>query len=1006
MVTPIEPGPALTGAPPEALGLERLHPEQRDAVTHGEGPLLIVAGAGTGKTQVVTHRIAWLISEKRARPEQIVALTFTDKAAAEMETRVDQLVPYGLVGATIATFNAFCDRLVRDHAVELGLTSRLRVESQAEILVFLRERLFELGLERYLPLGRPDAHLAALTALFDRARNEDVSPERYQAFAATLAAQAGDDPEKRDRAAAEVEKARAYATYEALLHGVGRVDFGSQIRLALRLLRERAHVRREVQDRFRWILVDEFQDTNHVQFELVRLLAGERRNLTVVGDDDQSIYRFRGAKIENILQFLDVYPDAKLVLLRRNHRSGQRILDDAHRLITFNDPARMESQRGWDKRLLSQRTDPATGRTLAGVVEHHAFATGRDESEWVADEIAHALESGAARAGDFAVLARAHTHLDATAQALQARGVRFRRVGMRGLYSRAEVLLCLNALRAVADPDGGASHQVLGDPLFGADPVDLARLGHRAKRTHRGFMRIAEDAAAGREPAIENVSAVTRTAVTRWSALHAALCDTAVRRPTSDVLYQFVTESGLLASLTADGGEPGGAGSAAALEGVQNLNKLFGIATRVGPLLKEDRVPAFIEHLDLLIEMGDDPAAADIETDDDAVSLLTAHGAKGLEFPVVFMVDLVEQRFPLYRRSEGLEFPSELRPAPHPEAEDPSEEHYREERRLFYVGMTRAMDRLVLTHAADYGGERAARLSRFVLEALDLPAPPKGAKAASALESIRRHAPVAEPAPAPFPAVPEGQPLTLSHAQIDDWLTCPLKYLFAHVAHVPLAGDPVFTYGTAMHHAIKIWHQHRIKGLPIDAHDVVAAFESAWSSEGFLTLEHEERMLAKGRAALRRFVEREAASSVRALAVETEFRFKVNGDVVVGRWDRIDERPEGIVLVDYKTSDVEETEKADERAERSLREGQLGLYALAYIESRQVMPARVELRFVDTGVSGSAVVGPEHLESARERVIEAAAGIRAARFPARPDQRNCGYCSYRLFCQYSAARRL
>src|SRR5262245_16706494 len=398
MVTPIEIGAAPGGPAPEVLGLEKLHPEQRDAVTHGEGPLLIVAGAGTGKTQVVTHRIAWLISEKRARPEQIVALTFTDKAAAEMESRVDQLVPYGLVGATIATFNAFCDRLVRDHAVELGLTSRLRVESQAEILVFLRERLFDLGLERYLPLGNPDAHLAALTALFDRARNADVSPERYQAFAAKLTAEAGKDPEKLDRASAETEKARAYAKYEALLLGAGRVDFGSQIRLALRLLRERPHVRREVQDRFRWILVDEFQDTNHVQFELVRLLTGERRNLTVVGDDDQSIYRFRGARVENLLDFLDLYPDAKQVLLRRNHRSGQRILDDAHRLIRGNDPWRLESQRGWDKRLLAERLDPMTKQPFAGVVEHRAFAAGRDEAEWVAGEIATVLESGVARA--------------------------------------------------------------------------------------------------------------------------------------------------------------------------------------------------------------------------------------------------------------------------------------------------------------------------------------------------------------------------------------------------------------------------------------------------------------------------------------------------------------------------------------------------------------------------------------------------------------------------------
>jgi DNA helicase-2/ATP-dependent DNA helicase PcrA len=996
MATPIE------SAAPEVLGLERLHPEQRDAVTHAGGPLLIVAGAGTGKTQVITHRIAWLISQKLARPEQIVALTFTDKAAAEMESRVDQLVPYGLVGATIATFNAFCDRLVREHAVELGLTSRLRVESQAEILVFLRERLFELELERYLPLGRPDAHLAALTALFDRARNEDVSPEHYRAFAARLAAEAGDDADKLDRAAAEIEKARAYAHYESLLFRAGRVDFASQIRLALRLLRERPHVRREVQDRYRWILVDEFQDTNHVQFELVRLLAGDRRNLTVVGDDDQSIYRFRGARIENLLQFLDVYPEARQVLLRRNHRSGQRILDDAHRLIRGNDPARLETQRGWDKRLLAQRLDPATQRPLVGAVEHRAFATGRDEAEWVAEEIAGSLAAGTARASDFAVLARAHVHLDPVALSLQARGVRFRRVGMQGLYSRPEVLLCLNALRAVADPDGGASHPVLGDPLFAADPVDLARFGQRAKRTNRGFLRIAQGAIAGREPAIESVSEATKSAVRRWAALHAALCDTAVRRPTSEVLYQFVTDSGLLAALTAD------EASAASLERVQNLNKLFGIATRVGPLLKDDRVPAFIEHLDLLIEMGDDPAAAEIETDDDAVSLLTAHGAKGLEFPVVYLVNLVEQRFPPYPRNDGLEFPPELEPASRTAPlGDPAEEHYREERRLFYVGMTRARDRLVLTHAADYGGKRATRVSRFVLEALGLPAPPKAAQAASALESIRRHAPVAEPEPGPDPraGTPAGQPLTLSHAQIDDWLTCPLKYLYAHIAHVPLAGDPVFTYGTAMHHAIKIWHQHRIKGLPIHADDVVAAFESAWSSEGFLTREHEDRMLAQGRAALRRFVERDAASGSPPLAVETEFRFKLDGDVVMGRWDRIDERPEGIVLVDYKTADVGEEEKADERARKSLADGQLGLYALAYAESRQVRPARVELRFVDTGITGAADVEDEHLEAARERVREAAAGIRAGRFPPRPDQRNCGYCAYRLFCPHSAARR-
>jgi DNA helicase-2/ATP-dependent DNA helicase PcrA len=442
------------------------------------------------------------------------------------------------------------------------------------------------------------------------------------------------------------------------------------------------------------------------------------------------------------------------------------------------------------------------------------------------------------------------------------------------------------------------------------------------------------------------------------------------------------------------------------LEQVQNLDKLFQITARVGPLLQQDRVPAFIEHLDLLIEMGDDPAAAEVEIDDDAVSLLTAHSAKGLEFPVVFLVDLVEQRFPPYRRGEDLEFPPELRSVTlEGVVPDASEEHYREERRLFYVGMTRAKDRLVLTNAADYGGKRATKLSRFVIEALQLPAPPKGAKGASALQSIQRFAPVPEPEAAPLSPVPEGTPLTLSHAQVDTWLKCPLQYWFAHVAHVPLQGDPAFMYGNAIHHAIKVWHQHRIKGLPIQVQDVLGAFDSAWSSEGFISREHEDRMLAQGHDALRAFVQRDVASGNTPLAVETEFKFKVGDDVVIGRWDRIDERSDGIVLVDYKSSEVEDPDKADLRAKESLKDGQLGLYALAYFEARQVLPARVELQFIGTAVTGSAGVEPDHLERGRERVREAAAGIRTNQYPPHPEARKCGYCSYRMFCRHNAARR-
>ncbi|HET9436283.1 MAG TPA: ATP-dependent helicase, partial [Candidatus Limnocylindrales bacterium] len=332
----------------EAL-LGGLNAEQRRAVTHGDGPLLVVAGPGTGKTEVITRRIAWLIATRRARPSEILGLTFTDKAAEEMQVRVDQLVPYGFADTSISTFHAFGDRLIREFALEVGRPPDARVLTRAETVVFLRERLFELGLDAYLPLGDPTRFLGALAGLFGRCRDEDISPARYAAYAAALAAEAeaaelafaatpdpgAEDADRveamRDTARRQAELARAYERYTALLAERGAIDFGDQVALALRLIRESAAIRSTVQARYRYVLVDEFQDTNRVQSELVALLAERHGNITVVGDDDQSIYRFRGAAISNILEFRDRHRGARTVVLRRNYRSTAPILDTAHR---------------------------------------------------------------------------------------------------------------------------------------------------------------------------------------------------------------------------------------------------------------------------------------------------------------------------------------------------------------------------------------------------------------------------------------------------------------------------------------------------------------------------------------------------------------------------------------------------------------------------------------------------------------------------------------------------
>src|SRR5262247_2050440 len=365
--------------------LEGLNAAQVAAVTHGSGPLLIIAGAGTGKTTVITRRIAYLIATRRARPSEILALTFTDKAAVEMEERVDTLVPYGYADVQLSTFHAFGDRLIRDNALELGLTPDFRVLTRAEQVIFLRDHLFELPLRHYRPLGDPTRHLQAIIGHVSRLKDEDVSPEEYLTHARTLEAAATDD-EARVLAEQQLELARTYAQYQALMARRGQVDFGDQIVEALRLLRTRPHVLRRYQRRFAHVLVDEFQDTNYAQFELVKLLAARHGNVTVVGDDDQAIFRFRGASMSNILDFDRTYPDARKVVLQENRRSPQAILDAAYRLIRYNNPDRLEVAQQIDKRLLARA--PGGGLRVGKLPEYLAFDTVSSESDQVAAIIA------------------------------------------------------------------------------------------------------------------------------------------------------------------------------------------------------------------------------------------------------------------------------------------------------------------------------------------------------------------------------------------------------------------------------------------------------------------------------------------------------------------------------------------------------------------------------------------------------------------------------------------
>jgi DNA helicase-2/ATP-dependent DNA helicase PcrA len=967
--------------------LDGLNQGQREAVTHDTGPLLIVAGAGTGKTTVITRRIAHLIAQGKARPEEILALTFTDKAAAEMEARVDELVPYGYADVEIATFHAFGDSLLRGHSLEVGLRNDFKVLSRAEQVIFLRDRLFELPLARYRPLGDPTRHLQAIITLVSRCKDEDISADDYVACAKRLreaAAATPDDQEAGDRAAAQTELAAVYDAYQALMLREGNIDFGDQIVLALRLLRGRPHVLSFYQRRFKYVLVDEFQDTNYAQFELVKLLAARHRNVAVVADDDQSIYKWRGAAISNVLGFLDHYAGARQIVLTENFRSHQAILDAAYRLIQHNNPDRLEVKSGIVKHL-------SAVRELAGPEPRHwHFETATQEADQVAATIRERVEQGTWELNDVAILVRSNDDADPFLRSLNLRAIPWTFSGNAGLYGRPEVRLLLAFLRSVAHPDDSVSlHYLASSDLYGVPIVDLTRCATHADRKHRWLFDVLKGAETIPELAGE-LSEEARLAIRHLVSDLVRYMELGREMPTGELLYQFLVDSGWLARMSK-------AATARDEAEVQNISKFFRRILDASKALKYDNIREFVKHLDALIDAGEDPAVAEADVETPAVRVLTVHKAKGLEFPVVFLVHLVQGRFPTPKRRDALELPVELVKDLLPTGDF----HAQEERRLFYVGMTRARRELILTSARDYGGARERKVSQFVLEALDLPKDAARPFKAKAVEELERFAPPPTPLDDALAPMTPDEELLLSHKQVDDYQTCPLKYRYVHLLRVPILRHHTVVYGSTIHAVVEFYLKRRVEGNYTSLEDLLAEYDKKWLNQGFLTWEHQEARKLAGREALTRFWHQEEAEGVKPTHIEKDFAFSIGPNRVRGRFDRVDEDLLGATIIDYKTSEITKQRDADRRVAASL---QLKMYALAWREMTGQLPQRVELRFIESHVTGSRAPTDEDADAAVTAVRTAADGIRARRFDATPSRQACRYCAYSQICPFTATR--
>jgi ATP-dependent DNA helicase UvrD/PcrA len=635
-----------TAAAAETL-LEGLNEPQREAVLHGEGPLLILAGAGSGKTRVLTHRIAYLVGMGQAHPGEILAITFTNKAADEMRGRVEALVGDRARPMWVMTFHSACARMLRSNADRLGYTGRFTIYDEQDSLRLVKQCIDELDVDpkRFAPRG--------IRRQISDAKNQLLDAEAYRLKVSSFFEQTAAD---------------VYELYEQRAHSMNAMDFDDLLFRCVNVLELFPEVRDRYRRSFRHVLVDEYQDTNHAQYRWLQLLAEEHRNLSVVGDDDQSIYQFRGADIRNILDFENSFPDAHVVKLEQNYRSTQTILSAANGVISHNRARK--SKELWSD--LGQGS-PVHVRELE---DEHA------EARFVVSEIEGLVESGGSR-DEIAVFYRTNAQSRVLEDMLVRYGVSYQVIGGTRFYERAEIKDALAYLNVLVNPsDVVAFQRIVNSPRRGIGQTSQGRIVGHANTIGSPVFEVA-----ARPDAVPGLAAAATKAVERFMSVMVRLRERMEGGASvGDLLHETLDETGYLATLEAER-------TIEAQGRLENLEELVGVAREYDASAEEPSLEEFLQQIALFSEQDA------LKDEEGIVTLMTLHNAKGLEYPVVFIIGCEDGVFPHMRAIEAGDL--------------------EEERRLCYVGVTRAKSELYLSYArtrALFGSREWNLPSRFIDE--------------------------------------------------------------------------------------------------------------------------------------------------------------------------------------------------------------------------------------------------------------------------------------------------
>ena len=975
------------GKPEQESGL-KLNPAQHRAITHGDGPLLVIAGAGTGKTRVITERIRHLLETNHSLlGENILGLTFTKKAAGEMKARVVKAVGERGKDVVLSTFHSFCETLLKE--VD---PNRVALE-QVDHWILLRRNLARLKLDKFRRLAEPGQFLSDFIQFFSRCQDELVSSDDYQAFADQLSSELAAETdsldedtckERAEHVALQREIARAYRASEEILREKRAVALNGLIAEAVTLLKSDSKKRRQLQERFKHILVDEFQDTNIAQLELLHLLSADRRNIVVVGDNDQAIYRFRGASFGSFKLFLQRFADWQegqdsspfRVALMDNYRSTPNILRVATQAISMN-----EVSAEFPKKVL--QSNKPEGEKIR-VVELDAP---EDEAAWVADELQR-LRAAGRRWKDFAVLYRQHAHRNHLVEELCLRKIPFV-ISKLSILEHPLVRDVLAYLHLIARPfDDIACARVLSAPAWQLSAPDLVRLAERAGRKRAIALYDVLQS-----PQTNLPFDPSHTAIAKLLEFLAEQRKTSRRRTARDILGDLVEWLEIHPR--------------ASRQDRKYVNQLAQFMKDWEPKSETGGLAEFLEYLDYFQQAGGTLSLED-DAPGDAVQLMTVHGAKGLEFPHVFLLRVNFNAFPARNRAPLFEFPDRLMKEELPEGDF----HIQEERRLFYVALTRAQDRLTITSLTEKKGKMPVFIEDLLMDPAvkrrdlqqsapklkkQVPRPTAVPLSTPASELF----PLSEQAPRIFSRIaswaeefrpPTPEPLKLSSSAVDNYRKCPQRYAFSYLWSLKEGPRAALTFGSVMHTTIKRFVDQLRKGVKLPLAEVQRIYETEWTSAGFEDHYQEAEYKKDGWEQLQAFHATMLQVSPQILEQEKAFELPLANDVILtGRMDQVNSLGRNDVeIVDYKTGKP----RKDSDARKDL---QLSIYALAAKEIFEWNPVRLVFHYLQTNQTQVTLRDSKQLDDAEKIVQEAAADIRAAQFPPNPGF-VCRSCAYKPIC--------